>query len=148
LDATRNFDSYGLCAEIVAFEASMRAAWIMLAISFSVGASAQIQTKKAEGSGRYPDIVQRTAVALEAEGLIRPEQVDPSRTEITQVSSQKLSKTHSRQMYFVEFLLRNGGRIEAIARHDESPIPEESGFVVYVVSKILQPDGKPVPPSQ
>lgn len=125
---------------------------MLLVISVAVGVSAQHQrqyeTKKDGDYGRDGSIIEGTLGALQTEGLIRTEQVDPAKTWIIQLASQKLSKRKSRQLYLVEFFLRSGQKVEAIARRDQSPIVEESGLVVYVVSKILQPDGVPVPPRQ
>jgi hypothetical protein len=94
------------------------------------------------------DILAGTIGALETEGLLHAEQVDKTKTLIEQKASQKLSKRRSRQIYFVQVFLRDGARIEAIAVRDNSSIVEESGLVIYVVSKVLQPDGKPVPQPQ
>jgi hypothetical protein len=94
------------------------------------------------------DILAGTIAALETEGLLHAEQVDKTKTSIDQEASQKLSKRRSRQIYFVHVFLRDGARIDAFAVRDNSPIVEQSGLVVYVVSKVLQPDGKPVPPRQ
>jgi hypothetical protein len=92
------------------------------------------------------EILEGTIGALETEGLFHAEQVDLAKTSIEQRASQKLSKHRSRQIYFVFVVLRDGANIDAIAVRDNSPIAEQSGLFVYVVSKILQPDGKPVPP--
>ncbi len=50
-----------------------------------------------------------------------------------------------RHVYLLAFSLDDGKKVEAIAQQDTSSTPEESGLVVYVISRILQPDGKPVP---
>jgi len=94
----------------------------------------------------HADLVRGTLGALETEGLLKVDEVDTSKTWTRQLAFQKLSKRRSRQIYLVMFSLRNGESVNAIAVQDESPIPEESGLVVYVLSRILQPDGKPVPP--
>jgi hypothetical protein len=91
------------------------------------------------------EILEGTIGALETEGLLHAEQVDPAKTSIEQSASQKLSKRRSRQIYFVHVILRDGANIDAIAVRDNSSIVEQSGLIVYVVSKILQPDGKPLP---
>jgi hypothetical protein len=47
----------------------------------------------------------------------------------------------------VRFKLRTGTTLEAIAGIDESTVADvRSGPVVYIVSKVLQPDGKAEPP--
>jgi len=94
------------------------------------------------------DILAGTIGALETEGLLHAEQVDTTKTSIELGASQKLSKRKSRQIFFVHVVLRDSANIEAIAVGDNSSIAEESGLVVYVVAKVLQPDGKPVPQPQ
>jgi hypothetical protein len=91
------------------------------------------------------DILAGTVGALETEGLLHAEQVDKSKTSIEQKASQKLSKRRSRQIFFVHIVLHDGAKTDAIAMRDNSSMVEESGLVIYVVSKVLQPDGKPVP---
>ena len=94
------------------------------------------------------DILAGTIGALETEGLLHAEQVDTAKTSIELGASQKLSKRKSRQIFFVHVILHDSTNIEAIAVGDNSSIAEESGLVVYVVAKVLQPDGKPVPQPQ
>jgi len=49
----------------------------------------------------------------------------------------------------VTFKLRSGENISAIADIDYSPVPDMNmGPVVYAISKVLQPEGKPGPPKQ
>src|SRR5204863_418264 len=99
-----------------------------------------------------PECVERTSLGCAA--LLLPRCADSQWTwsgaelHSCQVAAQKLSTRRLRQLYLVTFFLRNGEKAEAIAERDESPIDEESGLAVYVVSKVLQPDGKPVPPRQ
>jgi hypothetical protein len=118
----------------------MRTVLMLLFILIAVGASGQFFV----GSERE-SLVAGTLGALEAEGLIHAGQANPAKTWISQLTSQKLGSRRSRQIYFVQFLLSNGENVDAIAVRTKSPIPEESGLVVYVVSKVLQPDGKAVP---
>jgi hypothetical protein len=48
------------------------------------------------------------------------------------------------QIYFVRFKLRTGKTVEAIARISASSVPDmRGGPVVYVVSKVLQPEPEP-----
>lgn len=102
---------------------------------------------KAKDPGAH-DILAGTIGALESEGLLHAEQIDAAKTSIEQLASQNLNKRRSRQTYLVHVVLRDSANIEAIAVRDNSSIAEESGLIVYVVSKVLQPDGKPVPQPQ
>jgi hypothetical protein len=65
-----------------------------------------------------------------------------------ELASQKFGKSRKRRVYLIVFSLRDDQKIQVVAESDESPVPEQSGLFVYIVSKILQPDGKPVPPRQ
>jgi hypothetical protein len=122
---------------------------LTLLVSFiCIGPLALVNAQNRTKAPGAQDIIAGTIGALETEGLLHAEQVDKTQTWIEQKASQKLSKRRSRQIYFVEVFLRDGARIEAIAVRDNSSIEEESGLVIYVVSKILQPDGKPVPQPQ
>jgi hypothetical protein len=131
-------------------EATVRTILMLLLISVAVRASTPVQEqyerKGPGGSRQDAQIVAGTMDALQTEGLIHTEQVDAARTRMTRLSSQKLSHRRSRQIYYVQFFMRNGENVNAIAVRDESRIAEESGLVVYVVSKTLKPDGKAVPP--
>ncbi|HXA84136.1 MAG TPA: hypothetical protein VNZ47_03610 [Candidatus Dormibacteraeota bacterium] len=113
-----------------------------------IGPLLQVHAQNKTKAPGAQDILAGTIGALETNGLLHVEQVDTAKTSIEQEASQKLSKHRSRQIYFVHVVLRDGAKIDAIAVRDNSPIAEESGLVVYVVSKVLQPDGKPVPQPQ
>jgi hypothetical protein len=92
-----------------------------------------------------PDAVIRgTLAALTSEGLVQANDVDKTWSE--EIASQKLSRDTSRKVFLVEFQLHSGGKIRAVANWNVSAMPEQSGLIVYVVSQILQPDGKPTPP--
>lgn len=121
---------------------------IGLALLVSLVCICPLRLMHAQNKTKAPgaqDILAGTIRALETEGLLHDEQVDTAKTSIEQGASQKLSKRKSRQIYFVHVVLRDGANVEAIAMRDNSSIEEESGLTVYVVSKVLQPDGKPVP---
>ena len=124
----------------------MRTVMIVVFIWISVAASVKAEGQFAARTGRRnAQVIAGTINALEAGGFLLREQLDPAKTWRTQLASQKLNKRRSRQIYFVQFSLRNGQTVEAIAVKDNSSIPEQSGLVVYTVSKILQPDGHPEP---
>jgi len=113
-----------------------------------IGPCTQVQGHAKVEIPNVHDILAGTIGALEAEGMLHAEQVDKTKIWIEQKASQKLSNRRSRQIYFVEVVLLDGTKIDAFAVRDNSPIVEQSGLVVYVVSKVLQPDGKPVPARQ
>lgn len=124
---------------------------IGLALLVSLVCMVPLQVMHAQNKTKAPgaqDILAGAIGALETEGLLQTKQVDTAKTSIELAASQKLSKRKSRQIYFVHVVLRDGANIEAIARRDNSSIEEESGLFVYVVAKVLQPDGKPVPQPQ
>jgi hypothetical protein len=104
----------------------------------------QVQAEKTKIPGAQ-DVLAGTIGALETEGLLHADRVDTAKTSIEQRASQKVSNRRSRQIYFVQVILRDGAEIDAFAVRDNSPIAEESGLIVYLISKILQPDGQPVP---
>jgi hypothetical protein len=57
-----------------------------------------------------------------------------------------LNKHFWNQVYFVQFKLRTGETVEAIASVTASWVRDgNSGPVVYFVSRVLQPEGKPEP---
>lgn len=116
---------------------------VLTLLALEVSAQEQHQSV---GSHADSSIVTGTLAALQADGLIRAEQVD--RTWVAELASQKLDERRTRRIHLVTFTLRSGEEVEAIARSEQSPIVEQTGLVVYVISKVLQPDGKPVPAHQ
>jgi hypothetical protein len=112
----------------------------LLFFLIAIGASTQVQDgNKKKGAGdpkNDGDVIAGTLGALQTEGLVHADQVDPDRTWTGQLASQKLPKRRSRQIYYVEFFMRSGEKVNAIAVRDESPIVEESGLMVYVVSRV------------
>jgi hypothetical protein len=101
---------------------------------------------KLSSSQRESYIAEGVLGALMSEGLIRADEVDLSKTQTTQLGSRKLGKHRCRHVYSVDVFRRNGENVATIAIYDEAPEVEQSGLVVDVVSKVLQPDGKPTPP--
>jgi hypothetical protein len=76
--------------------------------------------------------------------LIHEGEVDSAATRTTRFASERVSKYLWHQVYMVRFELRSGEVVSAIASIDYSPIADMNmGPVVYVVSKVLQPEGKP-----
>lgn len=98
-------------------------------------------------SGSWPTTM--TMRVLAGEGLFNQNDVDQTATRTRRLASERLSKYMWHQLYFVTFKLRSGEEISAIADIDYSPIPDMNmGPVVYAVSKVLQPEGKPEPPKR
>jgi hypothetical protein len=126
-------------------EAAMRISLTMLVGLVCVGPLLLVHAQNKTKAPGAQDILAGTIAALETDGLLHAEQVDKTRTSIEQKASQKLNKRRSRQIYFVHVRLLDGAKIEAFAMRDNSSVVEESGLVIYVVSKVLQPDGKPEP---
>lgn len=110
-------------------------------IAFILALACHAQARKTA-----PDVVIRgTLSALGSEGLVQTDDVDQSKTWSEEIASERHKDT-SRKIFFVNFRLRDGREIRAIADWHISKIPERSGLVVYVISQVLQEDGKPTPP--
>lgn len=128
----------------------MKSILIFFIISFAMSAAAQsdISSGRNQPGGPDPDrsIAAGTLFALQNEGIIHAGQGAAAKPWMRRLASQKLGDRKSRRVYLVVFSLPGGEDVAAIAVEDKSSIPEQSGLVVYAVSKILQPDGKPVPP--
>ncbi|MGC2832283.1 MAG: hypothetical protein WB627_02670 [Candidatus Acidiferrum sp.] len=93
-------------------------------------------------SGKWPTTM--TAKVLQNESLLDPRQIVSTWTR--RLASERTAKDVWTQVYFVQFKLHTGNTVVAIALVDESPAPDmRGGPLVYVVSKVLQPDGKPTP---
>ena len=87
-----------------------------------------------------------TLHVLQDGGLVDAGQIDESGTQTERLASEKVGKYLWNQIYFVRFKLRTGKTVEAIVRVSASSVADmTSGPVVYVVSKVLQPEGKEVP---
>jgi len=128
----------------------VRTILILLAISLTMVTAAQVHLDRNDLGGPDPNrsVAAGTLSALEAEGIIESAKTATVQTWMRQLASQKFGKSRIRRVYLIIFSLRDGQKVQAVAESDESPVPEQSGLVVYVVSKVLQPDGKPVPPRQ
>lgn len=98
-------------------------------------------------SGSWPTTM--TLGVLQDAGLIDEGQIDRASTSTTRISSERVGKDLWHQAYFVRYKLKSGHTIQAIAMVDASPNTDmRSGPVVYVVSQVLQPEGKPEPPKR
>ncbi|MGD0938406.1 MAG: hypothetical protein ABR905_01755 [Terracidiphilus sp.] len=87
-----------------------------------------------------------TLSVLQDEGLIPSGQIITTATWTDRLVSERLGKHMWHQLYLVRYKLPSGEEVSAIADIDYSPMPDMNmGPVVYVVSKILQPEGKPEP---
>jgi hypothetical protein len=90
-----------------------------------------------------------TRGVLEDAGLFKHEDVDETATRTQRIASERGSKYMWNQLYFVTFKLRSGNTVSAIAKINYSPVADlNMGPVVYVVSKVLQPEGKAEPPQR
>ena len=109
-------------------------------------------TKSNPGDDRGPDLsgnwpTTMTLAVLQHAGLADERLIDSSGTRTVRLASEKVGKNLWHQVYFVRFKLRTGGTVEAIAIIDDSTVADmRSGPAVYVVSKVLQPEGKATPP--
>lgn len=113
----------------------------------SAGQSSFGDDKGPNLSGSWPTSL--TLNVLQGGGLLDAGQIDESGTRAERLASEKVGKDLWNQIYFVRFKLRTGKTVEAIARVSASSAPDmRSGPVVYVVSRVLQPEGKPEPVQQ
>jgi unsaturated rhamnogalacturonyl hydrolase len=95
-------------------------------------------------SGSWPTAM--TLGVLQDDGLIPKGEIDPASVWTTRLASEPVGKDMWSQDYFVQVKLRSGDTVRAIAQINCSPLPDlNMGPVVYVVSKVLQPEGKPEP---
>jgi hypothetical protein len=131
-------------------EVTMKILLASLTVALALTALGQVHREAKNLSESDPDrsISTGTLSALQADGIIDAAKAVPTKTWMHQLAMQKLGEGRMRQMYLVMFSLSNGAEVQAIAQKDVSAVPEQSGLVVYVVSKILQPDGKAVPARQ
>lgn len=136
-------------AQQISCEATMAKLKSMLFFSLVICVSAASQSSS--GSDKGPNLsggwpTSLTLLVLQDGGLVDAGQIDESGTQTEQLASEKVGKNLWNQIYFVRFKLRTGKAVEAIARVSASSVPDmRSGPVVYVVSKVLQPEGKPGP---
>ncbi len=120
---------------------------LLLLFVISISASAQSKPDDDKGpdlSGSWPTTY--TLEVLKDAGLVKPEQVDATKTHTLRLASEKVGNDLWNQMYLVTFTLRNGSTIKAIAHVNASSDPDmRNGPAVYVVSKVLNPEGRPAP---
>ena len=94
-------------------------------------------------SGSWPTTM--TLEVLKEAGLVDAGQIDSTWTD--RLASERSHKHVWHQLYLVQFKMHTGSTVEAIAVIEESTMADmRSGPVVYVVSKVLQPEGKAEPP--
>jgi hypothetical protein len=90
-----------------------------------------------------------TLGVLQHARLIDEGQIDRASTSTMRISSERVGRNLWHQAYFVRYKLKIGRTIQAIAVVDASPIADmRSGPIVYVISQVLQPEGKPEPPNR
>ena len=95
-------------------------------------------------SGSWPTT--STLAVLQDEGLVPKGEIAPASISTTRLASERVGKFMWNQVYMVQIKLRSGESVQAIARVDYSTVPDMNmGPIVYVVSKVLHPDGKPEP---
>lgn len=120
---------------------------LLLSLILCVSVAAQYKSEKNDGpdlSGGWPTTL--TLRVLQDAGLVDAGQIDPAGTQAVRLASEKVGKDLWSQFYLVRFKLRTGNTVEAIAAINASKTADmRSGPVVYVVSKVLNPDGKPEP---
>lgn len=128
----------------------MKAILILLSVSVATCAVGQVRHETDDLTGPDPNrsVAMGTLLALEADGIVDNKKISMTHTWMRELAQQKLSNSKMRRVYLVVFSLSNGEKVQAVAQQNESAIPEQSGLIVYVVSKVLQPDGKPVPRRQ
>jgi hypothetical protein len=108
-------------------------------------------TQSNSGDSKGPDLrgswpTNMTLHVLQDAGLVDATQIDPAATYSRRLASETLNKHFWNQVYFVQFKLRTGETVEAIASVTASSVRDgNSGPVVYFVSRVLQPEGKPEP---
>jgi len=111
----------------------------MLAVSASTAAQSlpnRTNGPDCGGSGHWAAMM--TLVHMKNAGLIKPQDIDPSKTRTERLASEKIGKDLWHQVYLVSFTMKSGETVQAIAVHDASN--EEcsmSGADVFVISKHL-----------
>ena len=84
-----------------------------------------------------------TFVHLKNAGIADNKNIDFSKTKTVRLASEQIGKDLWHQVYRVTYTKTSGELIEAIAVHDASDTEcSETGVQVFVVSKILNPEGK------
>jgi len=120
----------------------MRAALLCFVIALSaVSSKAESRNSGPDCSGKWPTTM--ALVHLKNASLIDPAQVNSAKTKTTRMASQQIGDDLWHQVYDVEFTLKSGESIEAIAVHNASD--EEcsmTGVEVFVVSKKLNAQGE------
>jgi len=83
---------------------------------------------------------------LQDEGLVPKGFIDPALISKTRLASELVGEDLWNQIYIVRIKQVSGESVQAIANINCSSIQDMNmGPVVYLVSKVLQPEGKPEP---
>jgi unsaturated rhamnogalacturonyl hydrolase len=95
-------------------------------------------------SGSWPTTM--TVAVLQDEGLVPKGFIDPALISKTRLASELVGEDLWNQIYIVRIKQVSGESVQAIANINCSSIQDMNmGPVVYLVSKVLQPEGKPEP---
>lgn len=121
----------------------MRRLLFIVILIISVPAIAQSQVEKTHGPNCIEWPTNMTFAHMKNAGLADNYSIDFSKTKTVRLASEKIGKDLWHQVYRVTFTKKSGDVIEAIAVHDASQDEcSMTGVVVYVVSKVLNPEGK------
>jgi len=116
---------------------------LVVTLVINVPAIARSQAEKTHGPNCIEWPTNMTFAHLKNAGLADNYSVDFSKTKTARLASEKIGKDLWHQVYHVTFTKKSGDVIDAIAVHDASQ--EEcsmTGVEVFVVSKVLNPEGK------
>ena len=114
---------------------------LFLMLALSVSTVAQSVPDKHHGpdcSGAGDWAAGTTLAAMKNADLINPGKIDPPKTKIVRLASERIGKDLWHQVYLVSFTMKSGEIIQAIAVHDASN--EECSMTsadVFVISKHL-----------
>ena len=117
---------------------------LFLSLLLCLPTGGQLKSTRGLDLGDKPQSM--TLATLQQAGLLDATQIDPTGTWTYLLVSERVHEDVWNQLYIVQFHLRTGGTFQTMALFTASTIPDvSSGPVVYVVSKVLNPEGKPYP---